>query len=317
MRKITPSLILILLCIFYAFPALADSTCSDNNDNGYCIQIITPTEANQKYDVGDSLEITWLQQKIDKVTIGYKTCPSCLDWISYNLAVNPSDTTGSFTWKIPERLNGKKDLQIYLIGYNTGVGSETSTSNNFSITEASDSTDDTLETTPSQEEQTSAPDQIPNPETPSEETTTSPTEEAPTTTEPVTTLPPNSLNDHFKGDLNAPVTIIEYGDYECPFCKQFHQQTLPLIEKEYIQTGKVKLIFKHFPLAEIHKNAQKASEAAECASNQGKFWEYHNLLFENTNNLDEDSLNNFADKTNLNLQEFSDCLKGGKERTSV
>ena len=87
-------------------------------------------------------------------------------------------------------------------------------------------------------------------------------------------------DDAFKGDANAPVTIIEWSDYECPFCGRFYRDTLGLIESAYIDTGKVKFVYRDFPLS-FHPNAQKAAEAAECAGEQGKYFDMHDLLFEN------------------------------------
>src|SRR3989344_6219200 len=81
-------------------------------------------------------------------------------------------------------------------------------------------------------------------------------------------------DDPVKGDPNAPITIVEFSDFQCPFCERFFTETLPLIEKNYIKTGKVRLVYRDFPLG-FHENAEKAAEAAECADEQGKFWEYH------------------------------------------
>lgn len=82
-----------------------------------------------------------------------------------------------------------------------------------------------------------------------------------------------------KGSGDSPITMIEYSDFECPFCGRFYSQTLPTIQSEYIDTGKVKLVYKHFPLRSIHANAQKAAEASICAAEQDKFWDYHDKLF--------------------------------------
>lgn len=91
-----------------------------------------------------------------------------------------------------------------------------------------------------------------------------------------------TAQDYVKGDSNAPVTIIEYSDFECPFCARFYTDSFGQIEKNYIDTGKVKFVYRHFPLS-FHPNAQKAAEAVECAGKVGgaeKFWEMHDLLFE-------------------------------------
>lgn len=82
-----------------------------------------------------------------------------------------------------------------------------------------------------------------------------------------------------KGSSDAPITMIEYSDFECPFCGRFFSQTFPTIQSEYIDTGKVRFVYKHFPLRSIHANAQKAAEASICARDQNKFWEYHDKLF--------------------------------------
>lgn len=87
------------------------------------------------------------------------------------------------------------------------------------------------------------------------------------------------------GSLSAPVTLIEFSDYECPFCSRFYNDAEAQIKKEYIDSGKVKLYYRDFPLKQIHLGAQKAAEAARCAGDQGKYWEYHNLLFENQSNI--------------------------------
>ncbi|MEK7497584.1 MAG: thioredoxin domain-containing protein [Patescibacteria group bacterium] len=83
-----------------------------------------------------------------------------------------------------------------------------------------------------------------------------------------------------KGDSNAKVVLVEFSDFQCPFCARFYSETLGQIQKDYIDTGKVRLVYKHFPLISIHPNAQKAGEASECANEQGKFWEMHDALFE-------------------------------------
>ncbi|MBR9703730.1 thioredoxin domain-containing protein, partial [Candidatus Woesearchaeota archaeon] len=85
-------------------------------------------------------------------------------------------------------------------------------------------------------------------------------------------------DDEVKGDPDAPVTIIEFSDYECPFCARHYEQTYQEIMKNYVDTGKVKLVFRDFPLS-FHQNAQKAGEAAECAGEQGQYWDMHDKLF--------------------------------------
>ena len=85
-------------------------------------------------------------------------------------------------------------------------------------------------------------------------------------------------DDDIKGDDNAGITIVEFSDFECPYCARFYAQGYQEIETNYIDTGKVKLIFRDYPLS-FHKQAQKAAEAAECAGDQGKYYDMHDLLF--------------------------------------
>lgn len=117
-------------------------------------------------------------------------------------------------------------------------------------------------------------------------------------------------DDEVKGDANAPVTIIEFSDYECPFCSRYVEETMPQVVKEYIDTGKVKYVFRDFPLS-FHENAQKAAEAAECAGEQGKYWAYHDILFINNTKLAVTNLKQYAKDLNLNTTTFNNCLDNG------
>lgn len=89
---------------------------------------------------------------------------------------------------------------------------------------------------------------------------------------------PTIDDDPILGSANAPVTMIEFSDYQCPFCHSFWKQTLPQIKKDYIDTGKVKFVYRDFPL-NIHPMAEPAARAANCAGEQGKYWEYHDKIF--------------------------------------
>lgn len=96
-------------------------------------------------------------------------------------------------------------------------------------------------------------------------------------------------DDAFLGDKNAPVEIIEFSDYQCPFCRKFWTETLPQIKSEYIDTGKVKFVYRDFPLTSIHPGAQPAAEAAECVREQGgdeAYFEMHDKIFSEQNILD-------------------------------
>lgn len=88
-----------------------------------------------------------------------------------------------------------------------------------------------------------------------------------------------SADDHAIGNADAPVTIIEYSDFQCPYCEAFFTQTLSGIKKNMVDTGKVRFIFRNFPLSQIHPMAEKFAEAAECANDQGKFWDMHDTIF--------------------------------------
>ena len=118
-------------------------------------------------------------------------------------------------------------------------------------------------------------------------------------------------NDAFKGEENAPVTIVEFSDFECPFCARFYTQTLPALEQQYINTGKVKFVYRDFPLS-FHQNAQKAAEAAECAGDQGDFWGMHDKIFENQQSLDINSLKQWALDIGLDSAQFNSCLDNSK-----
>jgi protein-disulfide isomerase len=123
-------------------------------------------------------------------------------------------------------------------------------------------------------------------------------------------------DDHIFGDENAPVTIIEFSDYECPFCGRFYQQTLPQIKSNYIETGKVRLVYRDFPLS-FHPNAQKAAEAAECAGEQGKYFEMHDRLFEKGVSGGVDSFKQYAAELGLNADTFNVCLDSGQMASEV
>ena len=113
-----------------------------------------------------------------------------------------------------------------------------------------------------------------------------------------------------KGSADAPVAIVEFSDFQCPFCERHFSQTMGLLDKEYISTGKVKYVFRHFPLERIHPQAFKASEAAECASGEGKFWDMHDRLFANQRMLKPPDLLKHAEAVGLNGAKFASCLTG-------
>jgi len=126
-------------------------------------------------------------------------------------------------------------------------------------------------------------------------------------------------DDPVKGDPNAPITMIEFSDFQCPFCARFFTETLPLIQKNYIDTGKVKFVYRDFPIPSIHQNAIPAAIAAECADEQGMFWEYHDKIFENQilwQDLDNQNVvrtfEQFAKELVLDTDTFNTCLESAK-----
>ena len=139
------------------------------------------------------------------------------------------------------------------------------------------------------------------------------------TEQPKLTVKISVDNDPIIGNPDAPITIIEFSDFQCPFCARFYTQTLPLIHEEYIEPGKVKLVFRDFPIQSIHPNALPASVASECANEQGKFKEMHDVLFENQNEWNRqetvDALSLFsqyAEEMQLEQEVFDSCLTNGK-----
>lgn len=126
-------------------------------------------------------------------------------------------------------------------------------------------------------------------------------------------------DDPVKGNADAPLTIIEFSDFQCPFCMKFHSETLPLIEQNYIETGKVKFVYRDFPIESIHPNAVPAALASECADEQGKFWQFHDMLFNNQELwAKQDSIKSsqtfmtFAEKLSMNMDIFGTCLSTAK-----
>jgi len=112
------------------------------------------------------------------------------------------------------------------------------------------------------------------------------------------------------------VKIIEYGDFECPFCAKFYAETLPLIKKYYVDKGVVEFEFHHFPLS-FHPNAQISAEASECAREQGKFWEMHDLLFEKGVSGGVAAFKSYAQQLGLDTAAFNECLDTGAMAAEV
>ena len=122
------------------------------------------------------------------------------------------------------------------------------------------------------------------------------------------------------GDPNAKITIVEFGDYQCTFCYKFHKDTINKIYEKYIDAGDVNFVYRDFPLN--GESSIRASEASYCAQKQGKFWEYHNTLYnnwngENTGWITGNALLKFANDSGLNIEEYNLCMKNSEFRERV
>lgn len=120
-----------------------------------------------------------------------------------------------------------------------------------------------------------------------------------------------------KGDANAKLTLVEFSEYQCPFCGRHVRDVFPSIDKDYIQTGKARYVFKDLPLESIHKNAFKAAEAAHCAGEEKKHWEMHDRLFANQNSLEPAMLTAHATAIGLDSKKFQTCLDSGKYAAEI
>ncbi len=127
-------------------------------------------------------------------------------------------------------------------------------------------------------------------------------------------------NDPKLGDSNAPVTIVEFADFECPFCKRYFDNAYPQIKENYVDTGKVRYVYKDFPLTRIHPMAKKAAIAAQCVyqiDGNDAFWEYHDMIFNNQNQLSDSSLKQWASDVGLNTNEFNSCFDNRDTKSEV
>ena len=119
------------------------------------------------------------------------------------------------------------------------------------------------------------------------------------------------------GQPDAPVTLVEFSDYQCTFCGRFFKQTFAALKTDYIDTGKLRYVFRDFPLDTMHSQARKAAEAAHCAGAQGHYWEMHDILFNNQNALQVDNLKAFARELGLDTDAFNVCLDQGTYAEAV
>jgi protein-disulfide isomerase len=117
-----------------------------------------------------------------------------------------------------------------------------------------------------------------------------------------------------RGAADAPVTIVEFSDFHCPFCKRVQPTLAQLLER---YPGKVRLAYRDYPIDGLHPQARKAAEAARCARDQGKFWEYHDLLFAGPPSATPEALERYAGQAGLDVAAFGACLSGGVHRAAV
>jgi protein-disulfide isomerase len=118
-----------------------------------------------------------------------------------------------------------------------------------------------------------------------------------------------------QGDRAAKLTLIEFSDYQWPYCARHVRETAPQITKEYIETGKLRHVFMDFPLESMHKFAFKAAEAANCAGEQGKYWEMHDEIFANQRKMEP-----WADRAKaigLDVPKFEECLNSGRQAKEI
>ncbi len=123
--------------------------------------------------------------------------------------------------------------------------------------------------------------------------------------EAVLTMPVTEDRDHIQGPADAPVTLVQYGDYECPYCGAAY----PIIKEVQARMGeRLRFVFRNFPITTSHPHAEKAAEAAEAAATQGRFWRMHDVLYENQRHLGDQDLRAYAEKLGLDLELFDQEL---------
>jgi protein-disulfide isomerase len=131
-------------------------------------------------------------------------------------------------------------------------------------------------------------------------------------------------DDPVLGEASAPVTIIEFGDYQCPSCRLFWRDVERRLKRDYIDTGKVRLVYRDFPIVEIHPEAVVAAVAAQCAADQGKYWEYHDKLFREQDNRGDGlirfkvaDLKKWGADLRLDAAAFNECIDSARHKEEV
>jgi protein-disulfide isomerase len=120
-----------------------------------------------------------------------------------------------------------------------------------------------------------------------------------------------------KGNAEAELVLVEYTDYQCPFCGRHFANTVPSLASEYVDTGKLRYVLRDLPLESIHPQAFKAAEAARCAGDQGRYWEMHDVLFRNQRALGQAQLKHYAKGLSLEMALFEECLDNGRHADAV
>ncbi len=136
--------------------------------------------------------------------------------------------------------------------------------------------------------------------------------ERPTTSQ----APVNTAGYPAQGKADAPVTLVEFSDYQCPFCARHTAQTMPLLVENYVNTGKLRYVFMDNPIPS-HRKAAKAAEAAHCAGDQGKYWEMHTAMFGAQVQIGLGKFDEFAQQVGLDAADFSECMKTGRNVAKV
>jgi protein-disulfide isomerase len=120
-----------------------------------------------------------------------------------------------------------------------------------------------------------------------------------------------------KGRNDAKLTLVEFSDFECPFCGRYSRDTFERVIHDFVDTGTVQYAFRNYPIASLHPHAVKAGEAAECARQQGKFWEMHNRLFANQQKLNEPDLKTTATAVGLDVAAYDRCMSSGSAAAKI
>ncbi len=124
-------------------------------------------------------------------------------------------------------------------------------------------------------------------------------------------------DDVILGDPEAPVTLVVFGDYQCPYCKRMFDETEQQMRKDYIEDGKINMVFRDFPLDNIHPYARSAAEATECARDEGKYWAYHDVLFDRQQDIPSIDFVALAEELGLDAGAFNACVSDRKYKDEV